>query len=173
MKKAEEANSYYDKKPEKMNVYDASEGVKNMPVKTQYEEHKKISPQEFGAKVANVIDPALLAPLAGAALGAGAGALSSRKNRFRNALIGAGMGGAAGGAAEFLAPGAGLMGKYQVQDLMAKLTGAPAGIGKEVGRMNEMLAHGRNHPAIDQEKGQLKPWAFDIGQANYLQPKKK
>lgn len=48
MKKAEEANSYYAKKPEKMNVYDAGEGVKNMPVTKQYESHKKCTPGEFG-----------------------------------------------------------------------------------------------------------------------------
>lgn len=48
MKKAEEANAYYDKKPEKVNVYEAGEGVKNMPIKQVQESHKKCAPGEFG-----------------------------------------------------------------------------------------------------------------------------
>jgi hypothetical protein len=49
MKKvSEEANAYYDKKPEKMNVYDASEGVKGITPKQVSESHKACSPGEFG-----------------------------------------------------------------------------------------------------------------------------
>lgn len=48
MKKAEEANAYYNKQPEKVNVYEAGEGVKNMPIKQVQESHKKCSPGEFG-----------------------------------------------------------------------------------------------------------------------------
>lgn len=51
-KKSEEsADAYYDKKPEKVNVYEASEGVKGLTPKLQYTEHKKMSPQEFGQHV--------------------------------------------------------------------------------------------------------------------------
>ena len=48
MKRAEEANAYYTKQPEKMHVYDASESVKNMPIKKTEESHKKCTPGEFG-----------------------------------------------------------------------------------------------------------------------------
>lgn len=48
MKKAEEANAYYDKQPEKMHVYDAGESVQNMPVKKTEESHKQCTPGEFG-----------------------------------------------------------------------------------------------------------------------------
>lgn len=48
MKKAEEANAYYNKQPAKMNVYDAGESVKDMPVKKTEESHKQCSPGEFG-----------------------------------------------------------------------------------------------------------------------------
>lgn len=48
MKKiAEEANAYYDKKPEKMNTYEASEGVKGLTPKVTQESHKKCTPGEF------------------------------------------------------------------------------------------------------------------------------
>lgn len=48
MKKAEEANAYYDKQPEKMHLYDAGESVQNMPIKKTEESHKKCTPGEFG-----------------------------------------------------------------------------------------------------------------------------
>lgn len=47
-KKAEDSNAYYNKQPAKMNVYDAGESVKDMPVKKTEESHKKCSPGEFG-----------------------------------------------------------------------------------------------------------------------------
>ena len=47
MKKAEEAHAYYDKKPEKMNTYEASEGVKGLTPKVTQESHKKCAPGEF------------------------------------------------------------------------------------------------------------------------------
>jgi hypothetical protein len=47
MKKAEEANAYYTKQPAKMNLYDAGESVKDMPVKKTEESHKQCSPGEF------------------------------------------------------------------------------------------------------------------------------
>jgi hypothetical protein len=67
MKKAEEANAYYTKQPAKMNVYDAGESVKDMPIKKTEESHKKCSPGEFcmhkegsalafGRKVAEAMD---------------------------------------------------------------------------------------------------------------------
>ena len=48
MKKAEDANAYYNKQPAKMNVYDAGESVQNMPIKKTEESHKQCSPGEFG-----------------------------------------------------------------------------------------------------------------------------
>lgn len=46
-KTAEEAGAYYNKKPEKMNIYDAGEGVKGVTPKVTRESHKKCTPGEF------------------------------------------------------------------------------------------------------------------------------
>lgn len=101
-------------------VYEAAEGVENMPIKQTKMNHKKCTPGEFGAMVKEaVIGPSALAPLAGVVVGGGVGALTSKKHRLRNAIIGALTGGAAGGAAEYVAPGLGLGAKYQLQDLIS------------------------------------------------------
>lgn len=63
MKKAEETNAYYTKQPAKMNVYDAGESVKDMPVKKTEESHKQCSPGEFGMHKEGNNNAALLALL--------------------------------------------------------------------------------------------------------------
>lgn len=70
----------------------------------------------FGNKMASLIAAEHIAPLAGAGVGAGIGALTSKKNRLRNALIGAGVGGLTGGVAEHNLAGLGLGMKYKLQD---------------------------------------------------------
>jgi hypothetical protein len=110
-KRAEEAAAYYNKKPEKMNTYEASEGVKGLTPKVTQESHKKCTPGEFnmnkeGARLR------LGSPLeygvatgGGAGLGAIIGALAAEKGKRlrgagRGALYGAGAGaGAALGGA--------------------------------------------------------------------------
>jgi hypothetical protein len=76
MKKAEEANAYYNKQPAKMNVYDAGESVQNMPVKKTEESHKQCTPCEFGVRVKESVssDGLLGRFLAGVAAVGGAGA---------------------------------------------------------------------------------------------------
>lgn len=75
----------------------------------------------------SLVDPAFIAPLAGAAVGGGIGALSSSKNKLRNALIGAGIGGGAGGAAEYALPGLGLGGKFTAEDIATYLKSKAVG----------------------------------------------
>ena len=50
LKNAEEANSYYDKEPEKMHVYDASEKVQGITPKVQEEEHGEAKTTECERK---------------------------------------------------------------------------------------------------------------------------
>jgi hypothetical protein len=105
----------------------ANKGVKEMdlddeedtPKQANAGNWKSVGPAaSFGQKISGLISPELIAPLAGAATGAGVGALSSKKNRLRNALIGAGIGGAGGGLAEYAMPGIGLGGKYRLEDML-------------------------------------------------------
>lgn len=93
---------------------------------------KKERPEYKFAAEKVALNPAYIAPVAGALLGGGLGGVSGlvdpgvdqtgkRKNRLLaaldNALIGAGVGGAAGAGAEFFLPGLGLGGKYRMQDM--------------------------------------------------------
>ncbi len=110
-------------------------------------EDKAMNSKPERKKAASAIDPAFIAPLAGAALGGGIGALSSKKNRLRNALIGAGVGGSVGSAGEYTLPGLGLGGKYTAQDLAqyikSKTMGNPgyleglSGAANRIGEMGE------------------------------------
>lgn len=80
-KKAEDANAYYNKQPEKMNTYDAGESVKNMPIKKTEESHKQCSPGEFGmnkegksaSSLAHTLDAARRGANVGGVLGGLAG----------------------------------------------------------------------------------------------------
>lgn len=84
------------------------------------------------------LDPALIAPLTGAAVGGGIGALTDKKKRLRNAMIGAAAGGGIGGAAEFALPGIGLGGKYRVQDFFRGHPAKPTNWANTLGRVPEI-----------------------------------
>ena len=84
------------------------------------------------------LDPSLIAPLTGAAVGGGIGALTDKKKRLRNALIGAAAGGGIGGAAEFALPGIGLGGKYRVQDFFRGHPAKPTNWANTLGRVPEI-----------------------------------
>lgn len=93
------------------------------------------------------VSPEYIAPLAGAALGGGAGALAGGKNKMRNALLGALAGGGAGAATEYFAPGVGLGLKYLTQDkitdpayrgILSAMGGTPS-IKTEVGNVVDRL----------------------------------
>jgi len=47
-KQATDPSAYYDKTPEKLHTYEASEGVKGLTPKLTHESHKKCTPGEFG-----------------------------------------------------------------------------------------------------------------------------
>ncbi len=104
-----------------------------------------------------MVAPNLLLPLAGTAVGAGAGALTSKKHRLRNALIGAGAGGLTGGLAEYKTPGLGLALKYKLEDALmpdyrsldwrdAIIGQAPTHTKRDFARFKEIERYARRMP---------------------------